>query len=659
MKPLFRNLRLQEEADRHGYVIVPLLNQVQVQSLRRLYGECIDPMAISDLYESSRHNVLEKNRRINQAIRVEIEQGGKEIFEPCQLYGGTFMVKSHKDSTVLPLHQDWSVIEEDEYGTWFIWCPLQQVDAINGGLFVVEGSHKYFNTLRSGTYPSDRYLLPHELERCIKNISLRAGEAVLYSDRLFHGSHANNSDEDRVVVTGRVIEQGAGLVYFHKKNGEEVDVYPADEAFYLAQIDALAKGQPPSGRQKLYTRAYRHEPLTEDHLQSRIREGLAARQQDSVECQLFKDKAQQAVFDREGYVVIDLIGQEQVEELLSFYRGLDHAPMPEHGFQVSLDNRRTDFVKTVSEKLTATVKHFVDDKFENHRLFTASFVVKEKNPHGVVPPHQDWTFVDEQKYWSATIWCTLVDADLHNGALGLIRGSHKFYDHVRPSPSPQYEPPFKAQLFSIFPYLNILDMKAGQAVVFNNQTLHASLPNTKDETRVAFGLGITHRNAELRHFYLLPNQEKARVHRYEVQPEFFCSYNNARLSTMHENGEQPHDLNSTGLFEYTCKRYDDQQLHEMIEAAGNVWNDKLVETMAALFGYNLDGTKKEGRGNHKPNAVSGAQPSWWQVYTPTNIYREIHYRISSRSEAMWKTYRPTHIMGEIKHRLERTRHKST
>lgn len=630
MKPLFKSPRLQEEADRKGYVIVPLLSPSQVEILRRAYEEYIDPTSISDLYESSRHNVLETNRKINLAIQAELKRSGEELFEPCQLYGGTFMVKSYKDSTILPLHQDWSVVEEDEHATWFIWCPLQEVDAINGGLFVVEGSHKYFHNLRSGTYPSDRYVLPHELEYCTRDIWLGEGEAILYSDRLFHGSHANNSHEDRVIVTGRVIEQGAQLVYFHKKNREEVDVYLADEAFYLAQIDALAKGQPPLGQPKLYTRSYRHEPVTEDRLQSRIREGLAPPQQDLVECQLFKDKDQQAAFDRDGYVVIDLIGEEQVEGLLSFYRSLDHAPMPEHGFQVTLDNGRTDFVKTVSEKLTSTVKRFVDEKFEHYKLFTASFVVKEKNPHGVVPPHQDWTFVDEHKHWSATIWCTLIDTDIHNGALGLIRGSHKFYDHVRPSPSPQYEPPFKAQLFSIFPYLNILNMKAGQAVVFNNQTLHASLPNTTDETRVAFGLGITHCNAELLHFYLLPNQEKARVMRYKVQPEFFCSYNNACLSAMHEKGEQPHDLNSTGLFEYSCKHYDDQQLRKMIEGAGNVHNDKLVETMALLFGYNLDVAKKEGSGNPKANVVSGGRLPWWQVYTPTNIYREIRYRVSTR-----------------------------
>lgn len=59
----------------------------------------------------------------------------------------------------------------------------------------------------------------------------------------------------------------------------------------------------------------------------------------------------------------------------------------------------------------------------------------------------------------------------------------------------------------------------------------------------------------------------------------------------------------------------------MIEAAGNVCNDRLVETVAALFGYNLDGTKKEN---------PGGKAIMLRIYTPRNIYREIQYRTFSR-----------------------------
>jgi ectoine hydroxylase-related dioxygenase (phytanoyl-CoA dioxygenase family) len=628
MKPLFKSPLLQEELERNGYVTVSLLKEPQIERLLRLYRECIGKEVVSDLYESSRHNGLETNQQINQAIYSELEDSGKEILANCKLYGGTFMVKSCRDSTVLLCHQDWSVVEEDEYQTAFIWCPLTAVNSRNGGVFVLKGSHKYFNNIRSGSYPSNRYVLPYTLHGCVENISLKPGEAIIYYDRVFHGSYPNNSSEDRIVVTGRIVESEAELVYFHKQNENKVDVYPANEAFYLSHIDALAKGQLPSGLVKLYSRPYRDEPVTDETLRSKIRENEPT-ESAAVKCRLFKDQAVQETFERNGYAVIDLIEQEQVDDLLDFYRGLDHGPMPQYGFQVSLDNAASDFVRRISDKLRQIVEPFVAQQFQDHQIFTASFVVKENNPLGVVPPHQDWTFVDEERYWSASIWCPLVDVDLDNGGLGVIRGSHRFYDHVRPSPSPQYEPPFKNQLFSIFPYLQVIEMKAGQALVFDNRTFHASLPNTAGTSRIAFGLGITHHDAQIQHVYLLPKQERALIERYDIDTKFFFAYNNARLSAMHTKGEKPADLNCTGLFEYTHKDYETPELVKMIEAAGNVRNDELVERMAALFDYNLDGTPKNPPPHEEPNVPENKVPLW-KIYTPVNIYKEILFRLEDR-----------------------------
>lgn len=345
---------------------------------------------------------------------------------------------------------------------------------------------------------------------------------------------------------------------------------------------------------------------------------------------LFRDARVQAEFERDGYTVIDLIDQAQVEELKAFHNGLEHAANSMRGFQVSLDNANPDFVRTVSERLIKTVRRGVERHFKDYKIFTASFVTKAKDPLGMVPPHQDWTFVDESQFWSATIWCPLVDVNMDNGALGVIKGSHQFYDHVRPSPSPHYAPPFKDQLFLIFPYLTIVELKAGQAIVFNNQTIHASPPNISSEVRLAFGIGITHQEAAIRHYYLLPDHEKRRMEGYQVEPEFFYSYNNARLAAMYEAGEKPRDLNSIGVFAVTARHYDANQLTEAILAAGNKQDTELISKMAALFDYNEDGTKKSTAANTSQESSSrtGRELPFWKVYTPMNIFREIRYRLS-------------------------------
>ena len=626
MTPLLRDAALQQRFDRDGFVVVRLLSSEQVQLLHGIYSETVTQGEITGLYESSRHKPYAINRIVNNAIQEQVGLAAEEIFLPCTIYGGTFMVKSHQDSEVLPLHQDWSVVDEEQHATLFIWCPLVDVSVRNGGIFVLPGSHRWFRNLRSGSYPSNRYLLPAQLHAYVQDVPLLAGEALLYSDALFHGSHANNGPEDRVVVTARVTDMEAPLLYFQKFSDAEVDVYRVTPEFYLTHIDKLAKGLMPEGGPPLDRRPYTHVPVTNASLEEKIlehypRKGVAPMKR------LFKDVGLQNAFERDGFVVIDLIGPQEIAELTAFYSSIPNAPTPQHGFQVSLDDQSSEFVRRVTEKLVATVGPSVDKHFENHRVFTASFVTKQKNPRGFVPPHQDWTFVDESEFWSATIWCPLLDVGVNNGALALLKGSHRFYDHVRPSPSPQYAPPFKDQLFTIFPYMNLMELRAGQAVVFNNQTLHASPPNGDEQTRIAFGIGITHRGAQLRHYYLLPRQAGV-MEGYEVSPEFFFSYNNARLAALHEKGERPDGLNSVGTFAVRSRQYTTSELVERMRAAGNRYNDALFNHVAALtaeYGRNDVDVEKTTPETRFP------RQRLWEVYTPGNIYREIRYRLTKLS----------------------------
>lgn len=630
MKPLFRDQSAQEQFDRDGFFVSRLFAPEQVERLLALYRSHVQESEVSGLYESSRNKPYDVNRSINEAIRDQVTLAAADLLLPSKLYGGTFMVKSHVRSDVLPLHQDWSVVEEDRYRTMFVWCPLVDLSVLNGGLFVLPGSHRYFAaTLRSGSYASNRYVLPAQLSKHVQDVPLRAGQAIFYSDALFHGSHANDSTQDRIVVTARVMEDGADLVYFHRASDTEVDVHLATPELYLTHIDGLAKGLMPAGIQKLYRRSYTHVPVTDDALQAQIRRHFAG-QADPLPMQhLFREPAVQHEFERKGFVVIDLIDPSQVAELQAFYLTLQNAETPPGGFQVSLDNERPEFVRAVSARLMDTAGPSVETHLKDFQIFTASFVTKQKDPLGVVPPHQDWTFVDEARFWSATIWCPLVDVTADNGALGLIRGSHRFYDHVRPSPSPQYSPPFTDQLSSIFPYLAIVELRAGQAIVFNNQTLHASPPNTTGQTRIAFGLGVTHRDAALRHYYLLPGQTAPLVEGYEVGREFFFNYNNARLSAMFERGEKPQGLNSIGTFAVRSTHYDTDQLIRVMKAAGNSEDPAVPARMAALYPPNKAKAAVGGAGAGDRDASQrriDPRP-FWKVYTPANIAREISYRL--------------------------------
>jgi len=300
---------------------------------------------------------------------------------------------------------------------------------------------------------------------------------------------------------------------------------------------------------------------------------------------LFRDPAVQSRLDEDGFVLLPLLEQPQIDDLLRFYRSVDRGDVESPPFHYSMDHPDSSYVEGVMEEVAGVLGEALDPHVVDTQIFTASYVVKESNPRGVVPPHQDWSFVDESRYPSTTVWTPLVDVDAENGALGVIHGSHRFFPgHIRASPSPQCRSVLSDHLFTLFPFVDIQPMRAGQALVFNNSLIHASPPNTSGAPRVAAAVGITHRDADIRHHYLVPGSEPPEIEVYEADRDFFVRYGNDALSKLFAAGERPQGR----VIDRRPYRFDDVSREEMLALVArdprNQYKEELVETMKALFG---------------------------------------------------------------------------
>lgn len=299
---------------------------------------------------------------------------------------------------------------------------------------------------------------------------------------------------------------------------------------------------------------------------------------------LFRSPQLQADFDRDGYVIVPFLDASQVAELSAHYASLDHDHKSAQGFHVSLDNQDRGFKRAVMDKLQSVARARVDEVFERARIFVASYVVKEPGPRGIVPPHQDWTFVDERRFVSCTVWIPLARTTVDNGALGVIQGSHRLFDHHRASPSPQCPTPIGELMFQIFPYLAVKEMEPGQALIFNNRTLHGSPPNLSELPRIAAGIGIAHEEAELLHHYLLPDTDPPQIECYQVEPDFFHQYSNGMLGQLYNSGQRPEGQICISREPFVRKAVDGAALTQQFVRDGNRFDTALAERMARLFG---------------------------------------------------------------------------
>jgi ectoine hydroxylase-related dioxygenase (phytanoyl-CoA dioxygenase family) len=490
---------------------------------------------------------------------------------------------------------------------------------------VIEGSHLLSKALRGPSLSisfEDIDLVPF-----LKTIPLKAGEAIIFNHSLLHASHSNLSNEERVAVTfGLTHKEAQLLMYYSKKDTVEKWEMPDNMFIEYPKI----RFAPNIGKLKEKL-DYKVQKLTLQEVQKNRIE----RRKKQTMVPLFKNTTHQDFFEKNGYLLLPALNQEDISKLRDLYGELGIKDEKGYGFHVAMDNADKDLVQKMVAKITDVALPKVQEYLHETQLFTASFVVKEPNPQGVVPPHQDWSFVEnEVDHCSVTCWIPLQDVTMDNGCMGIIKGSNHFFESHRPSPSPQVETPLKKHMFTIFPFLELIEMKAGEALIFNNKTIHASPPNITNETRLAVGLGFTQKEAEIRHYYLKPGTNDTLL-KYKITPDFFLKYDNSQLSELYGKGLEIDGMGEPEEIPYVFEDLDAEAFTKLIQDSGNSYNAVLVNRMAQLFNYDANGNKNEEEKieesvqiTSENNEIVASEP-FWKVYTPMNVLREIINRLSN------------------------------
>jgi hypothetical protein len=157
------------------------------------------------------------------------------------------------------------------------------------------------------------------------------------------------------------------------------------------------------------------------------------RQQLSTMQALFKNPDHQDFFQKNGYIKFDVLQNNEIEELKNFLFNSGIKKETDYGFYVGMDHENKALVKEMMQKVESIAMPKIAPYLVDYKLITASYVIKDPNPKGVVPPHQDWTFVeDETQHCSVTCWISLVDTNMENGCMGVIKGSNNYFNSVRP-----------------------------------------------------------------------------------------------------------------------------------------------------------------------------------------------------------------------------------
>lgn len=323
---------------------------------------------------------------------------------------------------------------------------------------------------------------------------------------------------------------------------------------------------------------------------------------------IFRSDALQEEFEREGFVVVDFYDPAQMEEVKRLYHTLH--PKDEQGFFPSTFSKNKAYRENTDLELKRIGLKRFDELLQDYQVINGSFIVKTPGEDSYLHVHQDMTLVDESEFTGINIWSPMVDLTDENGVLYILPGSHRFFPTYRGHTLRGFYDGIQEEIKDyMIPYY----LKAGQAVIFDQSIIHFSPPNTGNDIRIVTNVYVTHRDARFVICYHdKENPEwKNKVERFEQDLTFMTSYEQFGANIY----ERPKIGKSLGTVYYNFPELDIAELEGRFgkpRLRGHTPTKKVSGPAAPI----------------PETAVPETAPSFWEVYTPLNILREIKYRIT-------------------------------
>lgn len=239
---------------------------------------------------------------------------------------------------------------------------------------------------------------------------------------------------------------------------------------------------------------------------------------------VFKDTKINAKFNKYGYVIINTLPLSVIDELRNYY--FQNTKISQSGFHVTHFNKDRNYKNNIHNTLVRLTSKYLTPIFENYYPVFGNYMIKEAIGDSNMPIHADWTYVDETKFASVSVWIPLADVTSENGCLGIIPFSQNITATIRGPEIRQLE--FPCDEILIKKRGKLLPLTVGNMVIYNHKLLHYSPSNNSGKRRLAINLSFAPEEAELFH-YCIP-QNYSDIHKFDtINSDFYINYDNFQM----------------------------------------------------------------------------------------------------------------------------------
>ncbi|MBL1280263.1 MAG: phytanoyl-CoA dioxygenase family protein [Fluviicola sp.] len=232
-EPIFEDIEIQRKFDEDGFVKISLLSEQEVDTLAKMRMEYF-PEKGSVFFSSSYLDDFNLKTEISNKITDIISQSLSKQCVNYRLIGAAYLIKGIGKHSEMPLHQDWTIVDEQQFYAANVWIPLTDTDEKNGTLELMKGSHKWNEALRAPTLPMSFAGLGDKIKSKLTIVPAKKGEVIILNQATIHYSKPNMTDDIRPAITTGLISQKASLKFHYwDKERNQIEEFAQEDDFLL------------------------------------------------------------------------------------------------------------------------------------------------------------------------------------------------------------------------------------------------------------------------------------------------------------------------------------------------------------------------------------------------------------------------------------------
>lgn len=226
---------IHDELATYGYKVVNISDTTLIDDLESFYVE--NRLNLTDGFHTT-HFSLDTlyKAKVDTYLRDKLTPFVHFYLGDYKPVFANFMVKNSGGNNPMPLHADWTYVNEMEHRSFAIWINLCDTSHSNGCIGVIPYSNHLSNAIRGPRILQWNYPTNEQLIKSMgKLLPMKKGQALIYDHRLLHFSSENNSSAERPAINISVVPTDANVIHYCKPEGQSnVLGYLADhEQFFV------------------------------------------------------------------------------------------------------------------------------------------------------------------------------------------------------------------------------------------------------------------------------------------------------------------------------------------------------------------------------------------------------------------------------------------